>query len=76
MNVKKETASAISFTQEQIDNRISDYVCWDCGLQFITDEQKKREEVVTAHKSICGLCNQHKLVTSIRNWNWLRLNSK
>lgn len=79
-NLKDETAKAnlvkcivngSALTQEQIDNRTSDYVCWDCGIQFLTEAQKKREGVVTAHKSICGLCREDKSVTHIRHWNWL-----
>lgn len=60
------------FTKEQIDNRTSDYACWDCGLQFLTAEQKKRDGVVTANESNCGLCGERKAVIHIRHWNWLR----
>jgi len=74
MNIEKTSLENKLPSQEQIDNRSSDYVCWDCGRQFLTEEQKKREGVVTAHKSICGLCNEEKSVTNIRHWNWLRLN--
>ena len=44
-----------TFTQEEIDNRTSDFICWDCGLQFLQVEQKKRQGVVTVHQSTCGL---------------------
>lgn len=63
--------NGVAITQSQIDNRPSDYVCWDCGRQFLTEAQKKREGVVTAHKSACGLCKEEKAVTHIRHWNWL-----
>ena len=36
-------ANSNVFTKEQIDNRTSDYACWDCGLQFLTEKQKKRD---------------------------------
>ncbi len=63
-----------SFTQEQIDNRTSDYVCWDCGTQFLTAEQKKEAGYnVTAHENNCGLCGEKKGVTHIRAWNRLRI---
>lgn len=58
---------------QQVSNRTSDYVCWDCGLPFLTDEQKKREGVVTAHTAVCGLCGKEKGVTHIRHWNWLQI---
>lgn len=61
------------YTQQDIDNRKYDYVCFDCGPQFLTEEQKKRETIVTAHMSECGLCGEEKSVTSIRKWNYLRL---
>lgn len=60
-----------TFTQEQIDNRTSDYICFDCGLQFLTEEQKKRENITTAHKAKCGLCQQEKTVIHFRHWNYL-----
>lgn len=63
-----------TYTQEEIDNRTSDYVCWDCGEQFLPKE--KRSGVVTAHISECGLCGEKKGVTHIRGWNWLRINHK
>lgn len=63
--------NGVAITQSQIDNRHSDYVCWDCGRQFLTEAQKKRDGVVTAHKSACGLCGEEKAVTHIRHWNWL-----
>ena len=31
----------MEYTQKQIDSRTSDYVCWDCGRKFLTEEQKK-----------------------------------
>lgn len=60
-------------TQEQIDNRDSDYVCIDCGIQFLTEKQKERGGVHTFHKSKCGLCKEEKSVTNIRNYNYLRI---
>lgn len=64
----------MDYTQEQIDNRSSDYVCFDCGHLFLTDTQKKGEgHAVTAHKSNCGLCGQDKSVTHIRAFNYLKL---
>jgi len=72
----KATVSGYSFSQKQIDDRTSDYVCWDCGLQFLSDEQKKVEKVVTAHTSKCGLCQKEKSVTHIRHWNWLCMNCR
>jgi len=66
----------MNYTQEQIENRTSDYVCWDCGTSFLTEKQKKeRSGVVTAHTSECGLCGVKKSVIHIRHWNWLRIDN-
>lgn len=61
-----------TYTKEQIENRTSDYVCFDCGWSCITDEQRAKGGVVTAHISTCGLCHKTKPVTHIRAFNWLR----
>jgi len=62
------------FTQEQIDNRKSDYVCFDCGVLFLTEEQKKSGgHAVTFSVSECCLCHQEKGTTHIRTYNWLRI---
>ncbi len=63
------------FTQDQIDKRTSDYVCFECGVQFLTPEQKSgnRFHAVTFHMGDCCLCRKHVSVTSIRHYNRLRL---
>lgn len=64
------------FSQKQIAARTSDNICWDCGLPFLSEEQKKEFNVVTANTGICGLCHQEKSVTNYRNWNWLKINER
>lgn len=59
------------YTKEQIENRTSDYICWDCGNEFKTPEQLTRESVVTQHTENCGLCGEEKPVTHIRAFNYL-----
>jgi len=55
-----------------IDNRTSDYVCFDCGREFLTEQQKQQQGgAITAHIATCGLCAVSKPVVHIRNWNWL-----
>lgn len=49
----------------------SEVVCVDCGLKYLTDEQKKRGGVTTFHEGECFLCGQTKPVTSIRHYNYL-----
>lgn len=62
-------------TQEQIDNRTSDYVCFDCGRPFLTENQVTNNtgSGVTFHMSICGLCREEKGVCHIRTYNYLKL---
>lgn len=63
-----------NFTQAQIDNRKSDYVCFDCGVQFLTEEQKKNDgRVATFSVSECCLCGEEKGTTNIRTYNYLRI---
>ncbi len=65
------------FTQAQIDNRKSDYVCFDCGVLFLTEEQKKSEgSQVTFSVSDCCLCGENKGTTNIRHYNRLRIPNK
>ena len=67
----------MKYTKKQIEERISDYVCFDCGFDFLTEEQKTGEGAcVTAHKGTCCLCNQEKSVTHIRTFNWLNYPKK
>lgn len=70
-NISGIKVSSIQVTREQIDARISDYVCNECGSQFLTDSQKAEERIVTAHESECGLCGVTKSVTHIRAYNYL-----
>lgn len=62
------------FTHKQIDDRKSDYVCIDCGVQFLDDKQKARGgSVTTFHQGECCLCGKDKSITNIRHYNWLRI---
>jgi len=56
-----------------IEARTSDYVCIDCGIQYLTEEQKNSGElsVATAHKADCGLCGTETTVVHIRHYNYL-----
>lgn len=47
------------------------YVCFDCGNHYLTDKQKERNSIVTAHKGECGLCKKITGITHIRAFNWL-----
>ena len=67
----------MEYTKKQIKERTSDYICFDCGFDFLTEEQKTGEGAcVTAHKSVCGLCAEEKSVTHIRTFNWLNYPKK
>lgn len=58
-------------SKEQIENRKSDYICFDCGNEFLSERQKQEGGCVTAHISECGLCEEKKSVTHIRAFNYL-----
>jgi len=61
----------MKYTKEDVENRKSDYVCIDCGIEFLTDKQKQKSGVSTFHKSECCLCGEEKSVTHIRVYNYL-----
>ena len=58
------------------DNRTSDYCCVECGIQYLTPEQKERNHITTFHVSECGICGETKDVCGIRNYNYLRVLKK
>ena len=47
------------------------WVCHDCGKIFLTKKQKGEMRVYTFHANTCILCSENKMVTHIRNYNWL-----
>lgn len=51
---------------------ISDYVCFDCGVGYLTDKQKEEGGVSTFSKGECGVCKEITLVTHIRTYNYLQ----
>jgi hypothetical protein len=73
-NVNIEDINQDSIEIHYSNNKPINYVCCDCGNKFLSDRQKREGGAVTAHKSICGLCQQEKLVVSARHFN--RLQSK
>lgn len=52
-------------------DRKSDYVCVNCGVSFLTEEQKKKARICTFFIDKCGLCDKKESVTHIRNYNYL-----
>ena len=61
----------MKYTKKQIEKRPHDYVCFDCGIEFLDDKQKSIDGVVTAHKGNCCLCGEEKSITHIRAFNYL-----
>jgi len=46
-------------------------ICFDCGYKYLTRKQKEGEgRIVTAHEGICCECEEKKLVTSARHYNY------
>jgi len=52
--------------------RISDYICADCGIKYLTPEQIEEGGVSTFSVSTCGICGEKKGTTHIRHYNYLR----
>lgn len=61
------------YTQQQVDNRLSDRVCWECGYPFLTDYQKSLGKQIGMGEGKCGLCRKNKPISHISDWNYLRL---
>lgn len=57
--------------RKKVRNRTSDYVCVDCGQQFLTEKQRANPRICTFHQSTCCLCGEEKGVTNIRHYNYL-----
>jgi hypothetical protein len=49
----------------------SDYVCSECGVKYLTEQQKKENRVCTFFLGTCGLCKKQAAITHIRNYNYL-----
>lgn len=48
------------------------YVCVDCGVKYLTEEQKKNSYATTFNIGKCCECAEETLVTNIRHYNYLR----
>lgn len=53
------------------ETRTSDYVCFSCGVNFLSEKQKKEGGVSTFSTSECGLCGKTTHTTHIRIYNYL-----
>ena len=58
------------YTEKQIKERTSEYICWDCGRPFISKTDKGG--CITTHIGECGLCKNRTMVAHMRNWNFLK----
>ena len=59
------------YTAEDVEKRTSDLICFDCGKMFLTEKQALDGGAVTAQLAKCGLCEEKKMVTNYRTFNWL-----
>ena len=50
----------------------NDYVCYPCGLPYLTEQQTKEHHIHTYHIGECGVCGQEVPVTHKRAFNYLR----
>lgn len=50
----------------------NEYCCFDCSVNYLTEEQKEEHRVNTFHIGVCTICSEEKAVTHIRNYNWLQ----
>ncbi|MAG50019.1 hypothetical protein CL621_00055 [archaeon] len=53
------------------DTEIKD-CCFDCGREYLTEEQKNKNGVVTAWLGVCPICKRSTTLTSIRHFNYLK----
>jgi hypothetical protein len=55
------------------ETRTSDYVCFPCGISYLTPAQKEGEgHAVTSSLSTCGLCGKENIgTTHMRHFNYL-----
>ena len=56
-------------TQEHI---MGDYICYPCGLPYLSEQQTKEHHIHTYHIGECGVCGQEVPVTHKRAFNYLR----
>ena len=56
-------------TQEHI---MDDYICYPCGLSYLTEQQTKMHHVYTYHLGECAICKQEVPVTHKRAFNYLK----
>ncbi len=54
------------------DLRRSDYVCFECGVKYLTKQQKQNLMVLSSHIAECGLCMKINSVYHIRHYNHLQ----
>ncbi len=47
-------------TRQEIENRPHDYICFDCGRDFLIEEQKEIDMITTCHLGECCLCGEEK----------------
>ena len=54
------------------NNKEATHVCVGCGLQYLTEKQKKEEDsIVTFTVGDCDLCGELRPLTHIRAYNYL-----
>jgi len=55
------------------ETRTSDNICDDCGQAYLSRAQRMDgTRVMTFHQGQCGLCEDHKPITHIENYNFLK----
>lgn len=62
-----------TIAEKGVEERSHDYVCFDCGIHFLTAKQKQQRAgyATTFHMGTCCLCGMRKGITHIRHYNWL-----
>lgn len=46
------------------------YICTDCGIKYLSKEQKNENRVVTFHLGTCDECGEKKAITHERHYNY------
>jgi hypothetical protein len=48
------------------------YICYACGIKYLTREQREQDRVSTWHEGTCCECGHEASVTHVRAYNYCK----